>query len=79
MRLIRLYEFTDQLPGGKADRRRPSDFDRDELRMGIQHELEHTADRSTALEIAMDHLSEDPHYYSDMKAAGRLFGSEEGE
>lgn len=80
-RLPELAEFfglqDDLLPGGKADRRSPSDFDKNELRMGVRHEMEHTNDRKKALEIAMDHLTEDPHYYSDMKAAGRLFGSEE--
>ena len=67
----------DRLPGGRADHKSPKDFDQKELRMGIGHELEHTNDKQKALEIAMDHLSEDPHYYSDMKAAGRLFGSED--
>lgn len=68
--------FPDRLHGGKADRRSPSDFEPEELRMGIRHELEHTDDRAIAREIAMDHLAEDPHYYSDLKSAGRLFGSE---
>lgn len=44
--------------------------------MGIAHEMEHTDDRDIASEIARDHLAEDPHYYSDMKAAGRLLGTE---
>jgi hypothetical protein len=61
----------DRLPGGKADTRRPSDFDPAELRLGVKHELEHTKDAAIALEIAMDHLVDDPHYYSKM-AAGVL-------
>lgn len=57
----------DQLPGGLADKKKPSDFDEKELSMGIQHEKEHTNDEKLAREIAMDHLSEDPHYYSNLK------------
>lgn len=51
-------------PGAK--RRNPSDFDQDELQEGTKHELEHTTNLALAQEIAMDHLSEDPKYYSNM-------------
>jgi len=66
----------DLIPGGRGDGRDPSEFDPKELAMGTRHEMEHTDDREKAREIAIDHLAEDPHYYSDMKAAGRLFSSE---
>ena len=69
--------FPDQIPGGKAAGRSPDDFDRVELKKGTRHEMEHTMDPSSAMEIAMDHLAEDPHYYSDLEAAGRLFSSED--
>jgi hypothetical protein len=54
---------TDLLPGGRADRLRPGDFDRRQLAIGTRHELEHTRDRRLAREIAMDHLAEDRDYY----------------
>ena len=57
----------DFLPGGKGDKAEPSDFDPKELAMGIKHEMEHTKDRRIAREIAMDHLSENPRYYSKLK------------
>lgn len=38
-----------------------------ELIKGIKVELEHTDDEKVAKEIAMDHLYEDPHYYSKLK------------
>jgi hypothetical protein len=79
-RKSRLFEFfpnEDMLPGGKGDRANTSKFDRDEIEMGTKHELEHTNDHELAREIAIDHLTEDPHYYSDLKAAGRLFSSED--
>jgi 3'-phosphoadenosine 5'-phosphosulfate sulfotransferase (PAPS reductase)/FAD synthetase len=53
----------DRLPGGRADRKRPTDFPADILREGTDHELEHTHSRALAREIAMDHLTEDPDYY----------------
>jgi hypothetical protein len=34
---------------------------------GLKVELEHTDDKSIAKEIVLDHLSEDPHYYTKLK------------
>ena len=42
----------------------PEDFDQDALEAGIAMELEHTSDPEIARAIAMDHLAEDPNYYS---------------
>jgi hypothetical protein len=41
-----------------------------ELKMGIEVEKEHTQDEALATKIAMDHLEEDPKYYTKLKAAG---------
>ena len=41
-----------------------------ELSIGVQVEMEHTNDDKIATEIAMDHLTEDPEYYSKLVAAG---------
>lgn len=57
----------DKLPGGLADKMKPSDFDSDELKKGVEHELEHTDDKTLAKEIAMDHLAEDPKYYTHLE------------
>lgn len=62
-RLIR-EAWIDQVKGGLADRKVPSDFNPVELKLGIQDELEHTDDEDVATEIAMDHLTQDPEYYS---------------
>ena len=40
---------------------------RKELHMGIDVEMEHTDDKEKAKEIAMDHLWEDPSYYTKLK------------
>lgn len=51
----------------------PSDIERmvshleDQLSMGVEVEMEHTNDASLAKEIAMDHLTEDPNYYTKLK------------
>ena len=38
-----------------------------ELEKGIKVEMEHTKDKNKAKEIAMDHLTEDPKYYTKLK------------
>ena len=53
----------DRLKGGAADKLKPSMFPRRTLQKGAKHELEHTDDWKLAMEIAMDHLAEDPKYY----------------
>lgn len=72
----------DSLPGGKGDETEPTQVDPEQLQMGIKVEMEHTHDPDLAKEIAMDHLSEDPHYYSHLKDAGladELPGENNGE
>lgn len=59
--------WKDKLPGGLADDKFPHDFDFDALDKGIKVELEHTKDRKTAMEIAMDHLTEDKSYYDKLE------------
>lgn len=60
-------EWKDLLPGGLADKKLPAQFPPEQLAKGLNVELEHTDDRRTALEIAMDHLSEDPRYYDKLQ------------
>lgn len=55
-----------KLRGGRADGRRPRDFDFKALLKGTLHELEHTSDMAVAMEIAMDHLAEDRRYYDKL-------------
>ncbi|MCU0912951.1 MAG: hypothetical protein MUC88_00135 [Planctomycetes bacterium] len=56
-------EKAERIPGGVAAGKRPEDFDQEQLHAGIKVEMEHTRDRKVAREIAMDHLTEDRHYY----------------
>lgn len=56
----------EKIVGGKADNMDPSKFDQKELIKGIHVEFEHTNDVKVAMEIAMDHLVEDPNYYKKL-------------
>lgn len=49
---------------GKHDDKTDSHYHPNELAMGIEDEMEHTNDKRTAKNIAKDHLSEIPDYYS---------------
>ena len=43
---------------------------RAQIKMGTSVEKEHTDDAKEAAKIAMDHLVEDPRYYSKLKTLG---------
>lgn len=64
---LALKEYRDRLAGGLADAMKPSRFDAKSLAKGMKIELEHTKDEEIALEIAMDHLAEDPLYYRKLE------------
>jgi len=57
----------DRIPGGIGDKARKKDFDPKQLQKGVKVELEHTKDKSIAEEIALDHLTEDTHYYDKLE------------
>lgn len=62
-----MARFRERLRGGEARGMKPSDFDAKELARGTLHETEHTDDVMVAMEIAMDHLAEDPAYYKKLE------------
>jgi len=59
-----------KMPGGVGDQTPTNQIDPIQLSTGIQIEMEHTNDLDIAKEIAMDHLTEDPKYYSKLVDAG---------
>lgn len=60
---------SDLMPGGKGDDKTDSSFDDEQLRTGIRTEMrEHGLDAARAKEIAKDHLTENPKYYSVKKS-----------
>ena len=60
-----------RLPGGLAEDKYP-DIDPGEWVIGTEVELEHTNDIILAAEIALDHLSEDPEYYTKLRQIEKL-------
>jgi DNA-directed RNA polymerase subunit H (RpoH/RPB5) len=65
------------MKGGKADKltlpqiakkhKLPIEDLTSQLKLGIKTEMEHTDNKKQAREIAMDHLAEDPKYYTKLK------------
>lgn len=68
MKIIKIFlkERIDLLPGGLGDKLTTKDVDPEQLKLGIKVEMEHTDDADVAKEIALDHLAEDPQYYSKL-------------
>lgn len=74
----------DEIKGGKADGMNIEDVAEmhgmsvddmfDEFSKGVRHEMEHTSEWRVAVEIALDHLYEDPEYYT--KLEGMEMGGE---
>ena len=57
-------ETGDMIAGGLADDKVAREFNPEQLAMGLKVEMEHTDNPMVALEIAMNHLMEDPEYYT---------------
>ena len=55
---------SDLIPGGRGRGRTPTEFDPRQVERGTQVEMEHTPDPDVAREIAVDHLTEFPDYYT---------------
>ena len=68
MTLIKLAtQNPDKIKGGLADNKSPKSFSPHQLKEGIKVEMEHTNSKAIAKEIAMDHLTEIPDYYTRLK------------
>lgn len=72
--LAQSFAGKEKLNGGVSDRNvrelSPELFDSKEIEVGIKVEMEHTNDPKKAREIALDHLAEDPDYYTKLYNAG---------
>ena len=78
---IDIKNFKQKIKGGRADAKQITDFDLEQLIMGIKVEQEHTTDKYTALEITIDHLAEYPDYYTrlhEMEETAEREAVEEG-
>lgn len=61
------FRGDDLLPGGKADKKPLSSFNKKSLKSGQRVEEEHVKSKHLAREIASDHLEEDPKYYEKLR------------
>jgi hypothetical protein len=68
--LLKKVTEHDEIEGGQADDIEPKEFDEEKILKGISVEMEHTNNPRIALEIAMDHLAENPDYYEELEDAG---------
>jgi len=55
-----------KIKGGLGDKNDISKFTFSTIKKGIKVELEHTSDLDTAIEIVVDHLTEDEEYYKKL-------------
>ena len=72
-------EPDDVVNGGLADDAHVSEFNPQQIMIGIGVEMEHTDDPKVALEIAMDHLMEIPDYYTRLDKMEKEAGVDEPE
>ncbi len=56
-------KWKENIPGGNADGKKYSDYEKSQIEVGKKIEFEHTDDPDIAKEIAMDHLEEHKDYY----------------
>lgn len=61
---IDIRNYKDSMKGGRADGKRITKYDLNQLIIGIREEQEHTGNKMQAMEIAMDHLEKIPDYYT---------------
>ena len=66
---IRVFEELTEAKAKKAELH-PNQIHPGELRMGIRVEMEHTDNMDKAKKIALDHLAENPFYYTALKLSG---------
>jgi hypothetical protein len=62
--------YHNQMPGGLGDNKTPKDFPPAKLERGADQEMEHTNDRNLGREMAIDHLTRDPEYYTKLLRSG---------
>lgn len=69
-RLAKVDTKVQNVNEGKGKELNPNQIHPQELRMGIKVELEHTDNLDKAKKIALDHLAENPFYYTALKLSG---------
>ena len=60
-------EAGEMIAGGKGEGKSVNEFDPEQILMGMRVEMEHSDDPMVALEICIDHLTENPEYYTSQE------------
>lgn len=78
-RIAKYMAAQDKMSGGLGDTASTQDFSDEQIAKGLQVEREHTNNPDVALEIVIDHLTENPEYYTwleemenEMKTSARI-------
>lgn len=71
-------EITEPIEGGVGDDKSASDFNPQQIMIGMGIEMEHTDDPKVALDIALDHLTEIPDYYTRLDKMEKEADAEAG-
>ena len=58
-------ETGEMLQGGVGDGKSPLEFDPEQILKGMEVETEHSDNPMVSIEIVLDHLTEDPEYYTE--------------
>jgi len=76
---MKIYKMAQDMTG-KADIEKVTELDVDpkELSMGLKIEMEHTKDKTIAKQIALDHLTEDPKYYTHLIEMEEKYANRKG-
>lgn len=67
---IKTISSNNLLPGGSGDNTDADSLDQEELYLGSKEEMEHTHDPAKAFEISVDHLTDNPNYYTQLQKSG---------
>lgn len=67
-----------RIKGGLGDNVPYSKVNKTQLRMGVRVEMEHTKDSRLAKEIAKDHLTEYPNYYTELQKMEKKMKKKQG-
>ena len=65
------FTMKEIIKGGLGDNKKDDMFNSKQLSKGVKIEMEHTTSKRIAKEIAKDHLTEFPNYYTELEKLER--------
>ena len=74
-----INNFKQTIEGGKSDTNNITDYNLDQILLGMQIQMQHTSSYNTALQIVMDHLQQIPDYYDRLVQMQKTYQSTKNE